>query len=175
VQIYKKNQKKTKKPPKTKKNHWHGFFFLNPGFCQPCLQDIVAQVEDVDPVVELALPVRPGLDLLQLGQEFLAGAALHVLTERFGLVQDSSNICRSKLFICDRIRIPCLNWDIWTASFGTGFFQFVRYSRYQCCASGWGRIRIIFQMRPMGIGIQGIPIRIGINSKHLYPIFLIFP
>jgi hypothetical protein len=31
-------------------------------------------------VVELALPVRPGLDFLQLGQELFAGAALHELS-----------------------------------------------------------------------------------------------
>jgi hypothetical protein len=78
----KKNQKNQKK--KKKKNPLCWFFFFKPGFFQPCLQDVIAQVEDVDPVVELALPVCPGLDLLQLGQEFLAGAALrtnsHVLT-----------------------------------------------------------------------------------------------
>ncbi len=34
-------QKKTKKPQKTQKNHWAGFFFKNPGFFQPCFADPV--------------------------------------------------------------------------------------------------------------------------------------
>ncbi len=55
-------------------------------------------------MVELALPVRPGLDLLQLGQEFLAGAALHT----------NSHVFNSSVFRIHEIR------KFWPWGLGSG-------------------------------------------------------